>query len=318
MEALKRRLNVLTSELAPAPSVALLGLPSPDELWALPSVVGLGNLLAAHRTVVCLRAATEASEAALRHVPTDVALVWLGDAGPAARGPLRAMATRETTRAPPHRPIVLMPLRGDAEALRGLAAAWSNGPPALLLARDAAGLAAARRGAGGTAGKLRVATMPDPAHALWGLLDQHPLGTSTLRCLGAAAWRDLVPPSRRVPLERAAAWLRRSGRPIPNAMAGALLAGSRRALEGARRSLTGAASVETDELGVSLLAALLGRPFEVQPDGEGAEAAAYWGFWAGASDAHAAGRDAPAAAGASDAHAAGADVLAVAAAGAEA
>ncbi len=75
MEALKRRLNVLTSELAPAPSVALLGLPSPDELWALPSVVGLGNLLAAHRTVVCLRAATEASEAALRHVPTDVALV---------------------------------------------------------------------------------------------------------------------------------------------------------------------------------------------------------------------------------------------------
>ncbi len=302
MEALKRRLNALAAELVLAPSVALLGLPPPDELWALPSVVGLGNLLAAHRTAVCLRATTEASAAALRHVPPDAALVWLGGAGQAAHGPLRAMAAQETTRAPPHRPIVLMPLRGDAEALRGLAAAWSDGPPALLLARGAAGLAAATRGAEGTGGTLRVATMPDPAHALWGLLDQHPPGTGTLHCLGTAAWQDLVPPSRRVPLERAAAWLRRSGRPIPNAMAGALLAGSRRALEGARRSLTGAASVEADQLGVSLLAALLGRPFEVQPDAEGAEAAAYWGFWAGASDAHAAGGDA----------------LAVAAAGAEA
>lgn len=144
MEALKRRLDVLAAELALAPSVALLGLPSPDELWALPSVLGLRDLLAAHRIVVCSRATTEASEAALRHVPTDAALVWLGAAGPAAHGPLRAMATQGTTRAPPHRPIVLMPLRGDAEALRGLAAAWSGGPPALLLARDAAGLAAAR------------------------------------------------------------------------------------------------------------------------------------------------------------------------------
>lgn len=144
--------------------------------------------------------------------------------------------------------------------------------------------------------------MPDPAHALWGLLDQHPPGTGSLRCLGAAAWRDLVAPSRRVPLECAVAWLRRSGRPIPNAMAAALFAASRRALEGARRGLTGAASVEANELGVSLLAALLGRPFGVRPDGEGAEAAAYWGFWAGATDAHAAGGDA----------------LAVAAAGAEA
>lgn len=296
MEALKRRLNVLASELVLAPSVALLGLPSPDELWALPSTVGLRNLLAARRLSVCLRATTEATETALQQVPADAALLWLGSADLAASAPLRAMAAQRTTRAPMYRPIVLMPLRGDAAAFGRLAAAWSHGPPALLLARDAAGLATATQGARGTRGKLRVVAMPDPAHALWGLLDQHPPGTSNLRCLGAAAWQDLVPRSRRAALERAAAWLRRSRRPIPNAVAGALLAVIRRALEGARRSLTSAAAVETDELGVSLLAALLGRPFAVEPDGDGAEAAAYWNFWEVASDERTGEWDAPAAA----------------------
>ncbi len=46
MEALKRRLNALAAELVLAPSVALLGLPPPDELWALPSVVGFCSLMA--------------------------------------------------------------------------------------------------------------------------------------------------------------------------------------------------------------------------------------------------------------------------------
>jgi hypothetical protein len=220
---------------------------------------------------------------ALQRVPPDAALVWLGGADPAAYGPLRAMATREATRAPPHRPIVLMPLRSDPEALRRLAVAWSDGPPALLLLlRGAAGLAAATQSAEAAGGKLQLATMPDPAHALWGLLDQHPPGSGTLRCFGAAAWHELVPESRRTPLDRAAAWLSRSKRPIPNAMARGLLAVSARALEGARRSLTGAASVETDDLAVSLLAALLGRPFGVQPGGDGAEAVAYWDLWADA------------------------------------
>ncbi|GGG36903.1 hypothetical protein GCM10010964_25890 [Caldovatus sediminis] len=283
MERIKRRLeDGLIPLLAPAPRVVLLGLPPLGDLGGQLRAEGIESLLAAHRLGVARRVAAGGfGRAAAARLPPDAAILWLGGATPGAveAEGFAALADR------PPRPLVFMhdPAAAVCPSPPGLAQRLAeHGWRPVLAQTDRAGPSAAAFPSG-----VRMRLLPDPAHALWGLLDQHPRGGAAACALdvppdGSAAkalcWPALLPGSRRHALRLAHEALRRAPGGLP-AWASAPLGIARgRALEAARRRLVAHDEIETGSLGASLFAALLGRPF--RPAGPEAGAIArYWRRW---------------------------------------
>jgi hypothetical protein len=99
--------------------------------------------------------------------------------------------------------------------------------------------------------------LPDPMHALWGLLEHQPPGTGTLHLPAQPDWRPLLPVLRRLP-----PWV-----PLPARVRRAVMAR-------AERLVRAHAEVATPRPGGSILAALLGRGFQPTLATE-----AYWQRW---------------------------------------
>lgn len=102
-----------------------------------------------------------------------------------------------------------------------------------------------------------VLPLPDPMHALWGLLDHHPQGQDVLALPAEPDWRPLLPMLARLP-----AWL-----PVPGRLRQALL-------NRAQRLVRAHAEVSAPRAEGSILAALLGREVRLSPAAE-----AYWSDW---------------------------------------
>jgi len=117
--------------------------------------------------------------------------------------------------------------------------------------------------------------LPDPAHALWGLLDHHPQGEGALR-LPDGDWDEALPPARVAMLR----WCESRGRGALGARLRRVARG--RLLEAARRRVVAHAVVAGTRVGGSILAALLGRGFRVADTADAESAtriAAYWASW---------------------------------------
>jgi hypothetical protein len=109
----------------------------------------------------------------------------------------------------------------------------------------------------GHAASGKTLPLPDPMHALWGLLEHHPPGTGTLHLPAQPDWRPLLPLLQRLP-----PWL-----PVPARVRRALLAR-------AQRLVRAHAEVAAPRPAGSILAAMLGRGFRPTPATE-----AYWQQW---------------------------------------
>ncbi len=103
--------------------------------------------------------------------------------------------------------------------------------------------------------------LPDPMHALWGLLEHHPPGDGTLHLPDEPDWRGLLPLLRRLPN-----WLP-PGLPMPVRLGRAVLAR-------AQRLIRAHAEVVAPRPAGSVLAALLGRRCMPTPASE-----VYWRQW---------------------------------------
>lgn len=116
-------------------------------------------------------------------------------------------------------------------------------------------------------------TLPDPIHALWGLLDHHPPGAGILDLRTGPGvgdgWTGLLTPGHVALLEHAGRLHRATG------VAGPLHRVRARLVEAMRQVVAGGAAVRTDRLAPSLLAALLGRHVLDQ----GGKVSAYWQRW---------------------------------------
>jgi hypothetical protein len=246
MEQAKQRLLEVPALLrlgpaAPARPVALHGLPEAADLEGQLRLEGLVCLLASRgiRVAQGLRAAAGPG-------------IWLGAGEPPQLGA----------------PLLLWP-GADCPADRLAAIAARAGGDAVLCVAEAGGLTLAQKAG------ARGALLPDPAHALWGLLDQQPGGAGCLRLPPGTGWGALLPASRIGALARLQS-LTESGLPL----AGLLTLARRRLIEAARRLVVTHAEVEAERVGPGLLAALLGRG--IRATGEGRCAiAAYWAEWAG-------------------------------------
>ncbi|WP_158295468.1 hypothetical protein [Crenalkalicoccus roseus] len=240
MERLKRRLDRVPALLGGARRVRLCGLPPPEDAEGALRLEGVAALLAAHGLAV--------EERPPRTGRAEPAL-WLG--GEVGELPRLARGA----------PVLLWP-PADAPPAHVAAALGARPGARLLLAHPEAA----------PPGQEAMA-MPDPAHALWGLLDHHPQGAGVLAVGGDHPWAALLPPGR-VALARRIARLHRGLR-LPLGRPAALA--RRRLLEAARRVVAAHAEVETDRPGASLFAALLGRPARLR-----GAAAAYWRAWGAA------------------------------------
>jgi hypothetical protein len=237
MEGLKQILLARLPDLFGAPGrVVLRGLPEADDIDGLLRLEGLLVLLAAHGSVA-------ASGRSTRHAGLAI---WLG--GPADG--LRDLDLRM--------PMLLWP--GPTAATPHHRLAEATGGHRRIVA-------AAPPGRGSTGSDAE--TLPDPAHALWGLLDQHPRGSGILDLRQDRAWPDLLPAGRVALARRAERLCRATGLAWPAGKA------RQRLLESARRMIVAHAEVATESVGGSLFAALLGRPIRAQ----GALVSDYWGRW---------------------------------------
>ncbi|MBD0271659.1 MAG: hypothetical protein ICV73_06980 [Acetobacteraceae bacterium] len=258
MEAIKRRLDRLASLLGPARAVVLLGLPAAADVEGQLRVEGLESFLAAKRIALHPGTAQDCARA------RSAAAIWLGDS------PEELEALRRRPRAGC---LLLWPRPEQAKETRALLADWS-GPPPILCSADVEVEAAGRDG-----GTARVCALPDPSHALWGLLDHHPRGEGVLE-LPDGGWDGLLPPDRLAQLRR----FGRQGCGLATGSVGSRLrrVARRRGLEAARRRVVAHAAVSGTRIGGSVLAALLGRGFRTAPPA-GPEAAerigAYWAGW---------------------------------------
>lgn len=255
MERIKRRLDHVVSLIAPARAVALLGLPRAADIEGQLRVEGLESLLAANG--IAIQAGTASDDSRTRS-----ATIWLGDA------PEEVEARR---RHPPPR-LLLWPRPERVAEACALVANWNGPPPILCLpTRDV-------EAAGGGLRADVTCMVPDPAHALWGLLDHHPRGEGILE-LPDGGWDGMLPTSRLAMLR----WCERTGSPSSRRL-GLRLRGParRRVLEAVRRRVVGHAAASGKHVGGSILAALLGRRFRVAPDADletAARIAAYWEGW---------------------------------------
>ena len=254
MERIKRRLGLVATLVGPARAVVLLGLPPASDIEGQMRVEGLESLLDAHGIASLPRGSG---------AEPGSTVIWLGD------GPEELDALRR--RVQPGRVLLWPRPEGAAEAHR-LLAGWS-GPPPVFCSPGGVGTAA------GDAASDRIRVLPDPAHALWGLLDHHPRGEGLMR-LPDEGWDGLLPPARLAMLRRCA----RQGRGLPLAGLRSRLCrvARRRVLEAARRAVAAHAEVSGTRVGGSILAALLGRPFHPAP-AAGADGVdrigSYWAAW---------------------------------------
>jgi hypothetical protein len=256
MERIKRRLDCVPALLGPARAVRLCGLPGPDDLEGALRVEGLLSLLAAHR----LRATARQRWWAARR---PEAVIWLGGGGLAALRGLAASTAPAST-------VVIWPGPDAADRAWHMEIAALARPPWLTCC--------AVPGPPAVSGGPRQLLLPDPAHALWGLLDHHAPGGvgGTLDLAGKHGWRSGL----EAPLSAGPRTWTRAARGL---LAAALPAGPaaglgrRRLMERARRRLAGHEAVATDRVAASVFAALLGRRVLAR----GAEVAAYWRVWGG-------------------------------------
>lgn len=243
MERAKRRLDTVPALLGAGGDIGLCGLPVRGDVAGALRVEGLLALLAA----------TGREARAAETMPRDAPRIWLGGATPALAA---AGATAPVLLWPP--PEAPVPLPAEVAALAR--PHWIR-CHCLPLAPG-----------GAPAEGLRRLLLPDPAHALWGLLDQHPRAP-------AGARLDLLGEAPPVLLAPAAGsrWKRVAhaaigGLPAPHAAR----LGRRWGIERARRALLAAESIATDRIGHGILAALLGR--RVAP--HAAAVRDYWAAWA--------------------------------------
>ncbi len=99
--------------------------------------------------------------------------------------------------------------------------------------------------------------LPDPMHALWGLLEHHPPGSGTLHLPEQPDWRPLLPLLQRLP-----PWL-----PLPGRL-------RRAVLSRAQRLVRAHAEVAAPRPAGGILAALLGRASQPTQASQ-----AYWRQW---------------------------------------
>ena len=244
MEQAKQRLLEVPKLLRLDPAgrvrrVTLHGLPEAADLDGQLRLEGLVCLLASQGITVAYRARVD-----------DGPGIWLG------------------ADEPPHlaSPLLLWP-EADCPAGRLSAVAARAASDAVLCVAEAGGLTLAQKTG------LRGVLLPDPAHALWGLLDQHPWGAGRLDLSPGTGWEALLPTSRIRPLARLQA-LTESGLPL----AKLLTLARRRLVEAARRLVVAHAEVASERVGPSLLAALLGRSIRATGGGR-STIAAYWAQW---------------------------------------
>ncbi|MBV1798778.1 hypothetical protein [Siccirubricoccus sp. G192] len=244
MEQAKRRLLDVPKLLRLDPAVrvrcvTLHGLPEAADLDGQLRLEGLLCLLASQGITVACRARVDTGPG-----------IWLGTGEPPRLGS----------------PLLLWP-EADCPASRLSAIAAQATGDAVLCVAEAGRLTLVRKAG------IRGALLPDPAHALWGLLDQQPWGTGCLDLSPGTAWEALLPASRIRALARLQV-LAESGLPL----AGLLTLARRRLIEAARRLVVAHAEVASERVGPSLLAALLGRG--IRATGEGRSSiAAYWAQW---------------------------------------
>ncbi|MDI3307775.1 MAG: hypothetical protein QJR07_11805 [Acetobacteraceae bacterium] len=237
MERIKRSLQEVPAYLGPARHVVITGLPPAADLDGQLRLEGLVCLLLARGLSVAYgRPSARPGEAT----------IWLGAGEPDPAAP----------------PLLLWPPADTPP--RRLAAIAAADKAGRVCVADPGRLAALR--ASGARGLL----LPDPSHALWGLLDQHPKGSGCLR-LPREGWEGLLPQSRIRLLARLQSLAER-GLPL----AGPVTLARRRLIEAARRVMAAHAEVEAARLGPTLLAALLGRGIR----NAGSDAVAtYWAAW---------------------------------------
>lgn len=238
MEWIKRRLQEVSARLGAVRHVAITGLPPAADLEGQLRLEGLVCLLQSRGLSVAY------GSAAAR---PGGAVIWLGGGEPDAGAP----------------PLLLWP-SADIPLRSLLAIAAGAGEASTICVADPGRLAILQ------AARRRGLLVPDPSHALWGLLDQHPKGSGCLR-LPRDGWEGLLPRSRIRLLARTQDLAER-GLPLVQPVTLA----RRRLIEAARRVVTSYAEVEADRIGPTLLAALLGR--RIRNAGSDA-VAAYWATW---------------------------------------
>lgn len=237
MERAKRRLDVVPALLGPGRVVGLCGLPARGDVAGALRVEGVLALLTA--------AGREARTA--EALPRALPRIWLGGATPALAAAEAPVLLWPPPEAPAPLPVGVATLaRPDWIHAHAHPPAPAEGPRRLLL--------------------------PDPAHALWGLLDQQPRAPAgtRLELLGDA------PPAFAAP-DAEPGWKRRARATIGHLpAAGAARLGRRWLVGRARRAVLAAEAVATDRIGHAILAALLGR--RVAP--RAAPVHDYWAAWA--------------------------------------
>lgn len=238
MERIKQGLLEVPASLGPVRSVGITGLPAASDIEGQLRLEGLVCLLRARGLAVAHgRPAASPGRAG----------IWLGTGEPDAGAP----------------PLLLWP-PADIPLRSLTAIAARAGEAGIVCVADPGRLAVLR--AAGARGLL----LPDPSHALWGLLDQHPRGSGCLR-LPRDGWEPLLPPDR-VRLLAGLQGLAARGLPLDQAVTLA----RRRLIEAVRKVAVTCAEIETDRIGPTLLAALLGRGIRAS----GSDAiAAYWTTW---------------------------------------
>lgn len=235
MERIKRRLDVLPMVVAPAARVRLLGQPAAEDIEGQLRLEGLRTLLAARGIQVAAWSASSQGTVAL----------WLGGAAAVLPQPARQR-------------VLLWPRPEDVPQALAALRAWQGQPPTLVLP-DPRLLATARE-----AGVEYTTLLPDPAHALWGLLPHYPRGEGVLTLAAAGDWLDRLPPGRVGLLARSPEMARGLAR--------------RRLLAAARRLVAGYEALAAPRVLAGVFAALLGRALLLPPAVPGP--AAYWAGWA--------------------------------------
>lgn len=244
MERLKRRLDAVPVLIGNGRRVRICGLPAHDEMEGMLRLAGLLSLLAAADFTVRI------GECARPAGPAE-AVIWLG-------GTTQTIALQGGCA-----PLLLWPAEADTAALDHVA---PLARPHWLLCQPCTDLPP-------PAGLRRIA-LPDPAHALWGLLDHHPRATEgrVLDLSGERRLRAEPPPPTGGVWKSTARWVAVAG--LPKGRGDQLR--QRWLLERWRRLLVAHAALATDSVVGSIFAALLGRA--VVP--RSATVEAYWRAWA--------------------------------------
>ena len=241
MERLKRRLDGLPALLGDCRRVRICGLPPHGEMEGSLRLAGLLSLLAATGFPARI------SESGRPADPAE-AVIWLGGATEALPPRLDGGA-----------PVLLWPAEAGTAALDRAAG----------LARPHWLLCQPFQDTPPRAG-LRSIALPDPSHALWGLLDHHPRATEdrVLDLWGERRLRAEPPPPTGGAWKGAARWVALAG--LTKAQADRLR--RRLLIERWRRLLVAHTAVATDSVVCSIFAALLG--LAVLPRSDAVEA--YW------------------------------------------